>query len=186
MELSCKTHWYKPLSMRTLECKTLDEVRGRRLLGEGHLSDRGRLVEEIRSSLLVIFFSRADIILFKVSDDLLSVWHSEYSIPRLLHYIVTLLIAKILLNCEFKLEILILVVMSYCGISNMVSRRLLFYLFISKYFFACYLFVIGFFFSNCYQTIICTFFSCWAQYAVNWGSCVGRIFFTDLVLGLYN
>ena len=35
--------------MRTLECKTLDEVRGRRLLGEGHLSDRGRLVEEIRS-----------------------------------------------------------------------------------------------------------------------------------------
>ena len=58
--------------MRTLECKTLDEVRGRRLLGEGHLSDRGRLVEEIRSSLLVIF-SRADIILFKVSDDLLSV-----------------------------------------------------------------------------------------------------------------
>ena len=143
--------------MRTLECKTLDEVRGRRLLGEGHLSDRGRLVEEIRSSLLVIF-SRADIILFKVSDDLLSVWHSEYSIPRLLHYIVTLLIAKIVLNCEFKLEILTRVVLSYFGISNMVSRRLLFYLFISKYFFACYLFVIRFFFfTNCYQTIICTF-----------------------------
>ena len=58
--------------MRTLECKTLDEVRGRRLLGEEHLSDRGRLVEEVRSSLLVIF-SRADIILFKVSGDLLSV-----------------------------------------------------------------------------------------------------------------
>ena len=59
--------------MRTLESKTLDEVRGRRLFGEGHLSDRGSLVEEIRFSLLVIFFSRADIILFKVSDDLLSV-----------------------------------------------------------------------------------------------------------------
>ena len=42
--------------MRTLESKTLDEVRGRRLFGEGHLSDRGHLVEEIRSSLLVIFF----------------------------------------------------------------------------------------------------------------------------------
>ena len=132
--------------MRTLECKTLDEVRGRRLLGEGHLSDRGRLVEEMRSSLLVIFFSRADIILFKVSDDLLSVWHSEYSIPRLLHYIVTLLTAKIVLNYEFKLEILILVVLSYCGISNMVSRRFLFYLFLFKYFFARYLFVIRFFF----------------------------------------
>ena len=42
--------------MGTLESKTLDEVRGRRLFGEGHLSDRGHLVEEIRSSLLVIFF----------------------------------------------------------------------------------------------------------------------------------
>ena len=84
--------------------------------------------------------------------------HSVHSIPRLLHYIVTLLIAKIVLNCEFKLEILTRVVLSYFGISNMVSRRLLFYLFISKYFFACYLFVIRFFFfTNCYQTIICTF-----------------------------
>ena len=72
--------------------------------------------------------------------------HSEHSIPRLLHYIVTLLIAKIVPNYEFKLEILILVVLSYCGISNMVSRRLLFYLFISKYSFACYLFVFRFFF----------------------------------------
>ena len=72
--------------------------------------------------------------------------HSEHSIPRLLHYIVTLLIAKIVLNYEFKLEILILVALSYCGISNMVSRRLLFYLFISKYSFACYLFVFRFFF----------------------------------------
>ena len=47
--------------MRTLECKTPDyktpaEVKGRRLFGEGHLLDRGRLVEEIRCSLLVIFF----------------------------------------------------------------------------------------------------------------------------------
>ena len=70
--------------------------------------------------------------------------HSVHSIPRLLHYIVTLLIAKIVPNYEFKLEILI--VLYYCGISNMVSRRLLFYLFISKYYFACYLFVFRFFF----------------------------------------
>ena len=70
--------------------------------------------------------------------------HSVHSIPRLLHYIVTLLIAKIVPNYEFKLEILI--VLYYCGISNMVSRRLLFYLFISKYSFACYLFVFRFFF----------------------------------------
>ena len=56
------------------------------------------------------------------------------------------LIAKIVLNYEFKLEILTLVVLSYCGISNMVSRRLFFYLFLFKYFFACYLFVIRFFF----------------------------------------
>ena len=72
--------------------------------------------------------------------------HSVHSIPRLLHYIVTLLIAKIVLNYEFELEILILVVLSYCGISNMVSRRLLSYLFIFKYSFACYLFVFRFFF----------------------------------------
>ena len=51
------------------------------------------------------------------------IWHSEPSILRLLHYILTLLIAKILHNYEFGLEILILVVLSYCGVSNMVSRR---------------------------------------------------------------
>ena len=50
------------------------------------------------------------------------IWHSEPSILRLLHYIVILLIAKILHNYEFELEILILVVLSYCGVSNMVSR----------------------------------------------------------------
>ena len=37
---------------------------------EGHLLGRGRLVEEIRYSLFIPFF-RADIILFKVSDELL-------------------------------------------------------------------------------------------------------------------
>ena len=46
------------------------------------------------------------------------IWHSESSILRLLHYNVTLLIAKILLNYEFELEILILIVLSYCGVSN--------------------------------------------------------------------
>ena len=51
------------------------------------------------------------------------IWHCEHSILRLLHYIVILLIAKILHNYEFELEILILVVLSYCGVSNMVSRR---------------------------------------------------------------
>ena len=51
------------------------------------------------------------------------IWHSEPSILRLLNYILTLLIAKILHNYEFELEILILVVLSYCGVSNMVSRR---------------------------------------------------------------
>ena len=51
------------------------------------------------------------------------IWHSEPKILRLLHYIVILLIAKILHNYEFELEILILIVFSYCGVSNMVSRR---------------------------------------------------------------
>ena len=54
------------------------------------------------------------------------IWHSEHSILRLLHYIVILLIAKILHNYEFELEILILVVLSYCSVSNMVSQRPLF------------------------------------------------------------
>ena len=60
------------------------------------------------------------------------IWNSEPSIPRLPHYIVTLLIAKVLHNYEFELEILILVVLSYCGVSNMVSRRPLFF-FINSY-----------------------------------------------------
>ena len=51
------------------------------------------------------------------------IWHCEHSILRLLHYIVILLIANILHNYESELEILILVVLSYCGVSNMVSRR---------------------------------------------------------------
>ena len=54
------------------------------------------------------------------------IWHNEHSILRLLHYIVILLIAKNLHNYEFELEILILVALSYCGVSNMVSRRLSF------------------------------------------------------------
>ena len=51
------------------------------------------------------------------------IWHNENSILRLLHYIVTLLIAKFFHNYEFELEILILVVLSYCSVSNTVSRR---------------------------------------------------------------
>ena len=54
------------------------------------------------------------------------IWHSEPSILRLLHYIVTLLIPQILHNYEFEFEILILVVLSYCGVSNVVSWRPLF------------------------------------------------------------
>ena len=54
------------------------------------------------------------------------IWHSEPSILRLLHYIVTLLIAKILHNYEFELEFLILALLSYSGVSNMVSWRTLF------------------------------------------------------------
>ena len=46
------------------------EIGGRHSFGEGHLLGRGRLVEEIRYSLFIPFF-RADIILFKVSDELL-------------------------------------------------------------------------------------------------------------------
>ena len=46
------------------------EIGGGHLFGEGHLLGRGRLVEEIRYSLFIPFF-RADIILFKVSDELL-------------------------------------------------------------------------------------------------------------------
>ena len=60
------------------------------------------------------------------------IWNSEPSIPRLPHYIVTLLIAKVLHNYEFELEILILVVLSYCGVSSMVSWRPLFF-FINSY-----------------------------------------------------
>ena len=52
--------------------------------------------------------------------------HSEPSILGLLHYIVTLLIPQILHSYEFEFEILILVVVSYCGVSNMVSWRPLF------------------------------------------------------------
>ena len=51
------------------------------------------------------------------------IWHNENSILRLLHSIVILLIANILHNYEFELEILILVVFSYCSVSNMMSRR---------------------------------------------------------------
>ena len=50
----------------------------------------------------------------------------------------TILIAKIVLNCEIESEILILVVLSYCSISTMVS--LFFYEFLFKYSFAYYLF----------------------------------------------
>ena len=46
------------------------EMKGRHLFGEGHLLERERLVEEIRYSLSLPFF-RADITLFKVSDELL-------------------------------------------------------------------------------------------------------------------
>ena len=46
------------------------EIGGRHSFGEGHLLGRGHLVEEIRYSLFIPFF-RADIILFKVSDELL-------------------------------------------------------------------------------------------------------------------
>ena len=51
---------------------------------------------------------------------------------------ITILIAKIVLNCEIESEILILVVLSYCSISTMVS--LFFYEFLFKYSFAYYLF----------------------------------------------
>ena len=52
--------------------------------------------------------------------------HSEPSILRLLHSIVTLLIPQILHSYEFEFEILILVVVSYCGVSNVGSWRPLF------------------------------------------------------------
>ena len=54
-----------------------------------------------------------------------SLTYSEHSILRLLKYTVTLSIAKILhnFNLNSKSFSLILVVLSYCGISNMVSRR---------------------------------------------------------------
>ena len=52
--------------------------------------------------------------------------HSEPSILRLLHSIVTLLIPQILHSYEFEFEILILIVVSYCGVSNVVSWRPLF------------------------------------------------------------
>ena len=83
--------------------------------------------------------------------------HSEPSILRWLHYAVTLLIAKIFPNYGFELEFLILVVLSYCGVSNTVSRHLLFYQFLFKYYFACYLFVFHLFYTYCYQIIIYTF-----------------------------
>ena len=129
-DLSCKTHWYEPLSLRTPECKTPDcknpdEVRGRRLFGEGHLLERERLVEDIRYSIFVTFFpEQTSSYLGYLMNSF--IWHREHSILRLLHHIVVLLIAKILLNYEFDLEILILVVSSYCGVSNMVSWRPLF------------------------------------------------------------
>ena len=52
---------------------------------------------------------------------------NEHSIPRLLFFILTLLIEKIVLNCEIESEILILVALSYCSVSNIVSQRPLFY-----------------------------------------------------------
>ena len=85
------------------------------------------------------------------------IFHSEPSILRLLHYAVTLLIAKIFHNYEFELEFLILVVLSCCGVSNMVSRHLFFYQFLFKYYFAHYLFVFHLFYSYFYQIIIYTF-----------------------------
>ena len=78
----------------------------------------------------------------------------------------TLLIAKILYNYVFEWEILILVVLSYCGVSNMVPRRPLFYSFLFKYYFAYYLFVFHLFYSYCYQIIICTFYSCCGEIVV--------------------
>ena len=81
------------------------------------------------------------------------IFHSEPSILRLLHYAVTLLIAKIFHNYEFELEFLILVVLSCCGVSNMVSRHLFFYQFLFKYYFAHYLFVFHLFYSYFYQII---------------------------------
>ena len=103
-------------------------MKGRHLFGEGHLLERERLVEEIRYSLSLPFF-RADITLFKVSDELLHLeqWTFNSKITPLY-----CLIAKVLHNYEFELEILILVVLSYCGVSNMVSRRPLFF-FINSY-----------------------------------------------------
>ena len=84
------------------------------------------------------------------------IFHSEPSILRLLHYAVTLLIVKIFHNYEFELEFLILVVLSCCGVSNMVSRHL-FYQFLFKYYFAHYLLVFHLFYSYFYQIIIYTF-----------------------------
>ena len=100
-------------------------MKGRHLFGEGHLLERERLVEEIRYSLSLPFSEQTSLYLKYLMNSY--IWNSEPSIPRLPHYIVTLLIAKVLHNYEFELEILILVVLSYCGVSNMVSRRPLFF-----------------------------------------------------------
>ena len=110
------------------------EIGSRHFFGEGHLLERGRLVEKIRCSLFLTFFSEqtSSYLKYLMNSCIL---HSEPSILRLLNYILTLLIAKILHNYEFELEILILVVLSYCGVSNMVSRRPSFqFLFIQIFF----------------------------------------------------
>ena len=82
-------------------------------------------------------------------------------------------------NCtqlyEFKLEILILVVLP----DDPYSLTMAFLIWCYSY--SNTLLPITHF--NTYHMHV--FFSC-GENAVNWGSCVGRIFCTDLVLGLYN
>ena len=100
------------------------EIGGRHLFGEGHSLERRRLVEEIRYSLIVPFSEQTSSYLKYLMNS--CILHSEPSILRLLHSIVTLLIPQILHSYEFEFEILILVVVSYCGVSNVVSWRPLF------------------------------------------------------------
>ena len=100
------------------------EIGGRHFFGEGHLLERRRLVQEIRYSLIVPFSEQTSSYLKYLMNS--CILHSEPSILRLLHSIVTLLIPQILHSYEFEFEILILVVVSYCGVSNVGSWRPLF------------------------------------------------------------
>ena len=92
--------------------------------------------------------------------------HSEPSILRLLHYIVTLLILQILHNYEFEFEILILVVVSYCGVSNVVSWRPLFINTYSNIVLPIIYLFFRLFYTYCYQIITCTLSSYCVEIAV--------------------